>query len=93
MSEDKTKRHKTPVKISLVYWSRFKPDCGELEDIVKDLETSLKKHLINVSPWGVRVDIECPDCKFVTTINPARKNKVEWFCRNCGKGIVYDILG
>jgi ribosomal protein S27E len=87
--QKKEKLHKLFLELSL----KYAPDKGEVRELLKAVETTLKKLGVSAPVWGVKLKIECPDCKYVTTVNPHQKNKIKWYCRNCGKVIVYDILG
>jgi hypothetical protein len=87
--EPEEKLHKLIVELHV----KYAPDKGEVNSILKDLKTSLQKNLISMPPWGLKLKIECRECGFICEVNPRKKNKLNWFCRHCGKVILYDILG
>jgi hypothetical protein len=72
----------------------FVPDKGELLGFLKDARLSLSRHLI-VTPdtERMKLEVQCKKCDYFTEVNPDQTSKKNWFCRNCGGNIVYDIQG
>jgi hypothetical protein len=89
IDQNKDKLRKLKIELSL----KYTPDKGEVISIIKELKLSLKKHLIDVPPWGFKIILVCVNCDFETVVNPLQGNKLKWFCRSCGNVILYDILG
>lgn len=87
----KEKDHLTR-KVSFEIHFPYTPEKGELAGIAKDLKKSIARHLINIPKNDIICLVECK-CGFQTHVNCEQFIKSEWFCRNCGKVIVYEILG
>jgi ribosomal protein S27E len=87
--EPEEKLHKIIIELQV----KYAPDKGEVRSILKDLKISLAKNLISMPTWGMKLKIECRECGFIQIVNPNQKKKLNWFCRHCGKVILYDILG
>jgi DNA-directed RNA polymerase subunit RPC12/RpoP len=64
------------------------PSRWEINSIKLRCKNEVKRTLLNV--LSLQIDINCQQCGFLNTCNPAKYKTERWYCRSCGHVILYD---